>query len=91
MPRAQAQAAQGAVGHALAEGGPGQPGQQVGGPAAHVLGPVVQRGFEQRLIGQADPSASTATNMARSGPAASHPAATSSRAAPVSRARSAAR
>ena len=94
MPRFEAQAAEGALGHALPKSGPGQPGQQVGGPAVHVLGLVAERGFEQWLIIQAQargPSARTDRNMTRSRAAASQFAAISSRAASGSLARSAAR
>ena len=52
-----AHAAEGTARHPPAERGPGQPGQQVRGPAAHLGVTLVQRGLEQRLIGQAQPRA----------------------------------
>ena len=53
--RIDAHTAEGTFRHPLPEGGPGQPGQQVRGPAAYLGVALVQRGLEQRLIGQAQP------------------------------------
>ena len=62
---------QGALCHPLPESRPGQPGQQVRGPSAHLGVALVERGLEQRFIGQAQAAAMTDRNMTRSGPAAS--------------------
>ena len=55
MPRSSRRQPPGPLGHPLGEGRAGQRGEQVGGHLAHPGVPVVERGVEQGLVGQAQP------------------------------------